>query len=747
MSSKFEITSKTILDIPDKNKLIIGIDLGTTFSCIGAYRANKIDIVVNEVGNRVTPSLVSFRNGEILVGEAARNIMSQNAENTIKDSKRLIGRKFKDKIVQEDMKNWLFTLEENPENGFPQYVINVDDEEERYYPEQISSFILKKLRSFAEDFLGDQVKKAVITVPAYFNNSQREATKKAGEMAGFEEVRILNEPTAAAIAYGYQNKSDKEKIVLVFDLGGGTFDVSIVKIYNKNYEVLAINGDSHLGGEDFNNLLVDYIIKDFSEMNDIDLKFNKKAMRRIIKSVEEAKKDLSNLNEVTIDIDGICEGEDLNMVISRPTYEELCQDLWDKCIKIMEKTIIDANLTKYQIDDIVLAGGSSRTPKIQEMIKDFFEGKKPYKSVNPDEAIAYGATLFGLSELYKDKGYNSQKYKNVMYNNIKVSSRLENIKNNNIPIKNEIEDEKISQKKDDFIKEYNENNNQLIEASDDEDEEIFVNPNPKEKREKIDDMQIEDNDKIDDDYDNKNNESIEKYNQLDNNNENNNALIEDSESNNDELEEEFRNLVIKDATPLSIGIGVAGGTMIRIIPKLTKLPNHNEKKIFKKTFTTFKDYQQSYTVRIYEGESELIKDNFLLGEFTVSGFEPKKRGEIVIEIIFYLDHDSILTVKARQNDEIEKELTIKNRDQYSKEELDKMIKHAKTFEIQENNRKRIDEIRTKMEDIISRLKNNDDDYIQNQVVQIENWINYNPKGPLEKYESFYKELMDLENQI
>ena len=251
----------------------------------------------------------------------------------------------------------------------------------------------------------------------------------------------------------------------------------------------------------------------------------------------------------------------------------------------------------------------------------------------------------------------------------------------------------------------------------------------------------QEDDKIDEkNYDNKN------YNQQDNKNENN-ALIEDSESNNDELEEEFRNLVIKDATPLSIGIGVAGGTMTKIIPKLTGLPNHNEKKFFKKTFTIFKDYQQSYTVRIYEGENELIKNNFLLGEFTVSGFEPKKRGEIVIEIIFYLDHDSILTVKARQNDEIEKELTIKNRDQYSKEELDKMIKHAKTFERQENNRKRIDEIRTKMEDIISRLKNNDDDYIQNQVVQIENWINYNPKGPLEKYESFYKELMDLENQI
>ena len=800
MSSRIEVSSKTYLDLKNHDKLVIGIDLGTTFSCVGAYRSKKIEIVTNDIGGRVTPSLVSFKNDEILIGNAAKNIMNQNAENTIKDSKRLIGRKFKDKIVQEDIKNWLFTVEENPENGFPQYVINQNDEEKRYYPEEISSMILKKLRGFAEEFLGTEIHNAVITVPAYFNNSQREATKKAGVMAGFKNIRILNEPTAAAIAYGFQNKNDKEKIVLVFDLGGGTFDVSIVKINNKNYEVLAINGDNHLGGEDFNNLLIDYIVNDFYESDGIDLRINKKAMKRIVKCVEEAKIDLSTLNEVTIDQDGICEGADLYMVISRPTYEEQCQELWNKCIKIMEKTISDANLTKEQIDDVVLAGGSSRTPKIQEMIADFFDGRKPYKSINPDEAIAYGATIFGISELYQDKGYNNQKNINMNNNNIKMPRQLLVQNNNNIPMrKMQKEDNKIPQinnnneesikyKKgnyneidfddDENSEKYNENNrknniqnfddensenhnennkknnedyyntNQLIEASDDEDDDDIEKHKKKEKNYKIDNIDDEHDEKKEEDEDEKkNNQEIEEIEDVQNDNKsNNNNLL--AEASDDENDDEFRNLIINDGTPLTIGIGVAGGTMIKIIPKLTRLPKHNEKKIFKKTFTPYKDYQTSYNVRIYEGENELIKDNFLLGEFTVTGFEPKKRGEIIIEIVFYLDHDSILTVKARQNDEIKQELIIKNRDQYSKEELEKMKKHAIEFELHEKQRKKIQEIIKKMENIISDIKkNNDDDEIRNKVSEIEKWINYHAKSPLEHFESKLKELLELKNNI
>ena len=391
-------SSKFLLEDP-----IIGIDLGTTFCCVAAYHLNKVEIVTNEIGRRTTPSLVSFRDEEILVGDAAKNIMNSNAENTIKDSKRLIGRRFNDPIVQEDLKKWSFTIKENELNGLPQYIINVDNEEKRYYPEEISSMILKKLKSFSQDFLGKEVKRAVITVPAYFNNAQREATKKAGEMAGFTSIQILNEPTAAAIAYGYQNKSDKERIVLVFDLSGGTFDVSIVKVYDNIYEVIAVNGDNHLGGEDFNNLLADYIIQEFNNSTGIDIKMNKKAMKRVMKSVEDAKIDLSNLDEVTVDIDQICQGEDLYLVISRITYEELCEDIWNKCIKLMDQTINEANLTKDKISDVVLAGGSSRTPKIQEMITEYF-GRQPYKSVNPDEAIAYGAILSGISSDYVDKG-------------------------------------------------------------------------------------------------------------------------------------------------------------------------------------------------------------------------------------------------------------------------------------------------------------------------------------------------------
>ena len=802
MSSRIEVSSKTYLDLKNHDKLVIGIDLGTTFSCVGAYRSKKIEIVTNDIGGRVTPSLVSFKNDEILIGNAAKNIMNQNAENTIKDSKRLIGRKFKDKIVQEDIKNWLFTVEENPENGFPQYVINQNDEEKRYYPEEISSMILKKLHGFAEEFLGTEIHNAVITVPAYFNNSQREATKKAGVMAGFKNIRILNEPTAAAIAYGFQNKNDKEKIVLVFDLGGGTFDVSIVKINNKNYEVLAINGDNHLGGEDFNNLLIDYIVNDFYESDGIDLRINKKAMKRIVKCVEEAKIDLSTLNEVTIDQDGICEGADLYMVISRPTYEEQCQELWNKCIKIMEKTISDANLTKEQIDDVVLAGGSSRTPKIQEMIADFFDGRKPYKNINPDEAIAYGATIFGISELYQDKGYNNQKNINMNNNNIKMPRQLLVQNNNNIPMKKmQKEDNKIPQisnddeesikyKKgnyneidfddDENSEKYNENNrknniqnfddensenhnennkknnedyyntNQLIEASDDEDDDDIEKHKKKEKNYKIDNIDDEHDEKKEEDEDEKkNNQEIEEIEDVQNDNKsNNNNLL--AEASDDENDDEFRNLIINDGTPLTIGIGVAGGTMIKIIPKLTRLPKHNEKKIFKKTFTPYKDYQTSYNVRIYEGENELIKDNFLLGEFTVTGFEPKKRGEIIIELIFYLDHNSIITVKARQNDIIQKELIIKSRDDYTKEEIQKMKENMKEYKKLEKMNKKKAEIKNRIIELNNSLKkigeqSLGDNQILQKVNEIEQWMKDHKFDNLEQYEKKYYELQMFYN--
>ena len=634
---------------------IIGIDLGTTFCCVAAYHLNKVEIVTNEIGRRTTPSLVSFRDEEILVGDAAKNIMNSNAENTIKDSKRLIGRRFNDPIVQEDLKKWSFTIKENELNGLPQYIINVDNEEKRYYPEEISSMILKKLKSFSQDFLGKEVKRAVITVPAYFNNAQREATKKAGEMAGFTSIQILNEPTAAAIAYGYQNKSDKERIVLVFDLGGGTFDVSIVKVYDNIYEVIAVNGDNHLGGEDFNNLLADYIIQEFNNSTGIDIKMNKKAMKRVMKNVEDAKIDLSNLDEVTIDIDQICQGEDLYLVISRITYEELCEDIWNKCIKLMDQTINEANLTKDKISDVVLAGGSSRTPKIQEMITEYF-GRQPYKSVNPDEAIAYGAILSGISSDYVDKGIIGKKEMKMKKSKIQGIDDLDiNKDKDKENLLGEASDDDdndnyhnfkdVSSKKKSYIKEPEKKNNLLVSMNDSSEElNSYKNDRMEKSKESLglDSESIKKSMGRKEKMDMMNEESFEKYDSLNipqeeeimgtNRNMRNEKKIEfdsdedkegglsrgfskheeeersegmveksvgnkqkkelDSKEDNEgglaelsndeeEEEEDIGKIIIKDATPLSIGIGIVGGTMATIIPKLSQLPPKDEIRVFK----------------------------------------------------------------------------------------------------------------------------------------------------------------------
>ena len=747
---------------------IIGIDLGTTFCCVAAYHLNKVEIVTNEIGRRTTPSLVSFRDEEILVGDAAKNIMNSNAENTIKDSKRLIGRRFNDPIVQEDLKKWSFTIKENELNGLPQYIINVDNEEKRYYPEEISSMILKKLKSFSQDFLGKEVKRAVITVPAYFNNAQREATKKAGEMAGFTSIQILNEPTAAAIAYGYQNKSDKERIVLVFDLGGGTFDVSIVKVYDNIYEVIAVNGDNHLGGEDFNNLLADYIIQEFNNSTGIDIKMNKKAMKRVMKNVEDAKIDLSNLDEVTIDIDQICQGEDLYLVISRITYEELCEDIWNKCIKLMDQTINEANLTKDKISDVVLAGGSSRTPKIQEMITEYF-GRQPYKSVNPDEAIAYGAILSGISSDYVDKGIigkkemkmkkskiqgiddldiNKDKDKenllgeasddddNDNYHNFKdVSSKMMDMNENsfgrmenslNIPLEKE-------------IMEPNRNmiNEKKIEVDSDEDKGGGLSRGfSKEEEEGNSGGMMEKS------------VGTEQKIELDSNEDNNGGgLAELSNDEEEEEEDDIGKIIIKDATPLSIGIGIVGGTMAIIIPKLSQLPPKDEIRVFKKTFTVFKDYATSYKVRIFEGENQSVQKNYLLGEFTVTGFKPQKRGEIIIELLFYLDHNSIISVKARQNDKIQKELIIQNREDYSKEEIKTMKLHLKEYEEKERENKERIKIIEHIKDLNEKLKKiGENSFTSKKTKEIDFWIQNHHYDPLKEYETIYKDLKKFYNE-
>ena len=372
----------------------IGIDLGTTYSCVGVWQNGKVDIIPNDMGERTTPSYVAFTDTERLVGDAAKNQITRNPTNTVFDAKRLIGRKFGDREVQEDIKLWPFKVVKDPKSDRPQIVITYQKQEKKFFAEEISAMVLQKLKKTAEDFLGGkEVKDAIVTVPAYFNDSQRQATKDAGTISGLNVLRIINEPTAAAIAYGLDKQEKKEENVLIFDLGGGTFDVSLLSLEDGLFEVKATNGNTHLGGEDFDNRMVEYCADEFRKKTGINIKKNAKALRRVRASCEKAKRALSAATQATVDIDALMDGEDLNIVITRSKFEDLCMDLFKKCIKPLENVLKDGKMSKSQIDEVVLVGGSTRIPKIQSMVKEFFNGKEPNKSINPDEAVAYGAAV------------------------------------------------------------------------------------------------------------------------------------------------------------------------------------------------------------------------------------------------------------------------------------------------------------------------------------------------------------------
>ena len=373
----------------------VGIDLGTTYSCVAIYRNNKVDIIPNDIGHYTTPSVVSFTKNERLIGESAKGQITRNYKNTIYDAKRLIGRGFKDPIVQKDIKLWPFKVEKDPNSDRPVIVVEYKNEIKKFLAEEISAMILGKLKKCASDFLGKEINDAVVTVPAYFNDSQRQATKDAGTIAGLNVLRIINEPTAAAVAYGLdnRNKTDGDKNVLIFDLGGGTFDVSILNIDNSLFEVRATRGDTHLGGEDFDNYLVNYCIEQFKNNTGIDISNDQKALRRLKVVCEKCKRDLSSAQQTNLDIDALAEGEDFQITISRPEFEDLCMESFKKCIPPIDDALKDANLNKNDISDIVLVGGSTRIPKIQEMVQTYFKGKELNKTINPDEAVAYGAAI------------------------------------------------------------------------------------------------------------------------------------------------------------------------------------------------------------------------------------------------------------------------------------------------------------------------------------------------------------------
>jgi L1 cell adhesion molecule like protein len=372
------------------SKLSVGIDLGTTFSCVGIYRGGRVEIIANDQGNRTTPSFVSFTPEERLIGDAAKSMASSNPKNTVYDAKRLIGRNYNDKHMQEEMKHFSYNVVDK--NNKPVIEVEYKNEAKQFTPEEISSMILYKMKEIAEAYLGETVKDAVITVPAYFNDSQRQATKDAGVICGLNVLRIINEPTAAAIAYGL-DKTGGAKNVLIFDFGGGTFDVSILNIDDGIFEVKATGGDTRLGGEDIDNILVNYFSGEFNKKNKVDISSNARAIRRLKTACETAKRTLSTSSVANIEIDSLFNGTDFSASLTRAKYESLCSDIFQRTMVPVEQVLKDSGYSKDEIHEIVLVGGSTRIPKIQELLSSFFNGKELNRTINPDEAVAYGAAV------------------------------------------------------------------------------------------------------------------------------------------------------------------------------------------------------------------------------------------------------------------------------------------------------------------------------------------------------------------
>ena len=369
----------------------IGIDLGTTYSAVAVFQNDAVVVIANDMGNRTTPSIVSFKDNERLIGESAKSAMATNSTNTVFDAKRLIGHGFNDKSVQDDLKYLPYKVLEKDNKPFIEVMSN--NTPAQFAPEEISAMVLVKMREIAEAYLGEKVTDAVITVPAYFSDAQRQATKDAGMIAGLNVLRIINEPTAAAIAYGLDKQSESEKNILIFDCGGGTFDVSVLTLDKSVFEVKATAGDTHLGGEDFDSRMVDYCIDEFKKKTGHDISDNKRAVRRLRSACETAKRILSTTTSTNIDIDSLYNGEDFSLVFTRAKFESICDDLFQKTMNPVKQVLEDAGFQKEDINEIVLVGGSTRIPKIQKMLSEFFNNKELCKSINPDECVAYGAAV------------------------------------------------------------------------------------------------------------------------------------------------------------------------------------------------------------------------------------------------------------------------------------------------------------------------------------------------------------------
>lgn len=381
-------------DKKDNYGTVVGIDLGTTYSCVGVFKNGRVEIIPNDQGNRITPSYVAFTSdGERLIGDSAKNQLTSNPENTVFDAKRLIGREYADKAVQSDLKYFPFKVIEKSKKPFIQVEVK-EGETKTFAAEEISAMVLNKMKDIAEAYLGKKVTHAVVTVPAYFNDAQRQATKDAGTISGLNVMRIINEPTAAAIAYGL-DKKEGEKNILVFDLGGGTFDVSLLTIDNGVFEVVSTSGDTHLGGEDFDQRVMEYFIKLYKKKKGKDIRKDNRALQKLRREVEKAKRSLSTAHQTRVEVESLFDGEDFSETLSRAKFEELNLDLFKSTMKPVKQVLDDAGLQKKDIDEIVLVGGSTRIPKVQALVKEFFNGKEPSRGINPDEAVAYGAAVQG----------------------------------------------------------------------------------------------------------------------------------------------------------------------------------------------------------------------------------------------------------------------------------------------------------------------------------------------------------------